>query len=99
AGAELGAQAADVDVDGARAARVAVARHARQQLLAAEHAPGPLGQELEELELLSGKLERAAAVRRLDRHGVDHQVPDLDAPGGAEGRHAPVELADARVQL
>src|SRR5690242_10688962 len=36
AGAELGAQTAHVDVDGAGPARVAVTPHARQELLAAE---------------------------------------------------------------
>src|SRR3954468_14239631 len=99
AGAQLGAQAADVDVDGPRAARVTISPHPGQELLAAEHAARAFGQELEQLELLAGQLQRAAAIGRFDRHRVDHQIPDLDAAGGAERRHPPIELPDARIEL
>ncbi len=84
-GAELGAQAAHVHVDGAGAAEVVVAPDLLQQLLAAEDPARVLGEELEELELLEGQVERAAADLRGVRRVVDH---DLAASGsrGPRGR-------------
>src|SRR5687767_13860353 len=58
-GAELGAQPAHVDVDGAGAAEVVVAPDLLQQLGAGEHPAGVLREVLEELELLVGQVERA----------------------------------------
>ena len=57
-GAQLGAQPADVDVDGAGVAGVAVAPDPGEQLLAGEHAAGAGGQELQQLELLARQLQR-----------------------------------------
>ena len=61
-----------MDVDGAGAAEVVVAPHLLQQLLAAEDAAGVLGQELQELELLEGQVQRALA----DLGGVGGVVDD-----------------------
>ena len=82
--AQLGAQPADVDVDGARAAGVAVAPDAREQLLAREDLPRALGQELEQLELLARQLERAAAEVRLDRAASMTRSPILMRPAARE---------------
>ena len=60
-GAELGAEAAHVDVDGAGAAEVVVAPDLLEQLRAGEDAARVLGEVLQELELLEGQVERAAA--------------------------------------
>ena len=65
--AELGAQSADVDVDRARAAVVLVAPHAREQLLAGEHLAGMRDEELEQLVLHVGEVERLAVDRGLVR--------------------------------
>jgi MFS family permease len=58
--AELGAQAAHVDVDRPGAAVVVVAPHVGQQGLAGEHAPGLLGEVLQQLELGVGQVEGVA---------------------------------------
>ena len=60
-GAELGPQPAHVDVDRAGAAEVVVAPDLLQQLRAGEDPARVLGQVLEQLELLVGEVERAAA--------------------------------------
>ncbi len=66
--AELGAQPADVDVDGAGAAEVVVAPDLLQQLVPGEDPARVLGEELEQLELLVGEVERPA--RELGGVGV-----------------------------
>ena len=56
--AELGAQVQHVRVDGAHAADVAVAPHARQQLLPGEHAADAIGQEAKQLEFVGREAQR-----------------------------------------
>src|SRR5206468_359400 len=60
-GAELGPQPPDVNVDRAGAAEVVVAPYFLQQLRAGEDPPRVLGEELQQLELLEGEVEHAAA--------------------------------------
>ena len=60
---DLGAQAADVDVDGAAAAEEVVPPDLAEEGLAAEDAAAVRGQEAEEFVLLVGELHRAAAAR------------------------------------
>src|SRR5436190_16183142 len=60
-GAELGAQPPDVDVDRAGAAEVVVTPDLLQQLRTGKDPARMLGEELEQLELLEGEVERAAA--------------------------------------
>src|SRR5215831_7300909 len=98
-GAELGAQAPHVDVDGARAAVVAVAPDLGQELLARVDAAAVLREEAEELELLVRELEPPALDARLVAGGVDDQGFHLDEIVGAKGRGSPVELPQARVEL
>jgi len=93
-GAELGAQPADVDVDGAGAAEVVVAPDLLQQLRPREHPARVLSQVLQQLELLVGEVERAAA----ELGGVAVLVDDelaglghaaLGTVGGRGGGHPP----------
>jgi hypothetical protein len=63
--AELGAQAADVHIDGAGAAVVLVAPHPAQQDLAGEHLARVLGEELQQLVLHVGEIQRVAVDRGL----------------------------------
>ena len=70
--AELGAQPAHVDVDGAGAAEVVVAPDLLEQLRAGEDAARVLGQELHQLELLVGEVE----VWPRDPGGVGRLVDD-----------------------
>ena len=65
--AELGPQAPDVDVDGAGAAVVLVAPHPRQQRLAGEHLARVGGEELQQLVLHVGEVERLARRSRPGR--------------------------------
>src|SRR5690606_40682355 len=62
---ELGAQPAHVHVDGAGTAEVVIAPHLLQQLRPAQHPPGVLSEELQQLELLERQVERART--ELDR--------------------------------
>ena len=93
-GAELGAEATHVHVDGAGAAEVVVAPHLLQQLLAAEDAAGVLGEVLEELELLVGEVERAAADARGVGRVVDDDLAPVDHVGGRVVRGLGAGAAD-----
>ena len=77
-GAELGPQPPHVHVDRAGAAEVVVAPDLLHQVRAGEDPARVLGQELQQLELLVGEVERAAlqagGVGRL----VDGQIADVD---------------------
>ena len=85
-GAELGAQPPHVDVDGAGAAEVVVAPDLLQQLGAGEDPARVLGEVLEQLELLVGEVERAAAELGRVAVLVDDQLAGLgDAAVGAVG--------------
>jgi hypothetical protein len=99
---QLLAQAADVHVDGARAAGVLVAPHVGQQEIAREHAAAVLDQILEQQEFLRGEPD----VFAIDRHGVTLDVDDErpvgeGAGGGRAGRplHAAEQRANAGGEL
>ena len=82
--AELGPQPADVDVDRAGAAEVVVAPDLLQQLRAGEDPARVLGQVLQQLELLVGEVERAAAQLGGVAVLVDDELAGLgDAAVGA----------------
>jgi hypothetical protein len=89
-GAELRAQPPDVHVDRAGAAEVVVAPDLLEQLRPGEHPGRVLGQELQQLELLEGQVQRAAAQPGGVARFVDHQVagPDLARLGRPAGRAA-----------
>ena len=92
--AELGAQPPDVHVDRAGAAEVVVAPDLAQQLVAGEDPARVLGQELQQLELLVGEVERPALELGGVRVRVDGQLAGPDRAAGAGGRVA--QPADAR---
>src|SRR5215207_701682 len=75
---ELLSQVADVDVDGAGIAIGGVAPHARQQLVAAEHAAGIARERAEDLELY----EREPGLLSSDLDGapreIDHEAAGLE---------------------
>ena len=73
-GAEFRSEPPDVDIDGARTAEVVVAPDLLKEDRASEDAPGVLGQELEQLELLEGEVKGAAAEFGGVRGLVDHQL-------------------------
>ena len=102
-GAELGAEAADVDVDGAGAAEVVVAPDLLEQLLAAEDAARVLGEVLQELELLVGQVEGAAADAGGVGGVVDDDLAAVDHVGGRVvgrgGARAADREADPGVEL
>ena len=101
--AELAAELADVDVDGARVAGEGVAPDALEQLVAREHEAAVVEQLPEQVELLRRELDLLLADAHLAAAGVDRQVAvaellalDLAALGrrAAEDRlHAGDELA------
>ena len=76
--AELAAQLRDVDVDGARAARVAHPPDAVEQLVARDDDAGVLEQVGEEIELLAGQLDELAGDPDLARLRVDRDVAELE---------------------
>src|SRR5262245_30773730 len=69
-GAELGPEAADVDVDRAGAAEEVVAPDLLEELGPGRDPAGPGGQEPQQLELLVGQVEGAAAEADLVGDGV-----------------------------
>ena len=81
--AELPAQLRDVDVDGARAARVAHAPDAVEQLVARDDDAGVLEQVREQVELLAGQLDGLARDADLARLRVEGDVADLEQLGAA----------------
>jgi len=97
--AELGAQAPDVDVDGARAAVVLVAPHPRQQHLAREHLAGVLGEELQQLVLHVREIERTSGDRGLVGLDVERQVVVLDRLGLGAATDLPHEVSEPCLQL
>src|SRR5205823_4279028 len=58
---DLGAQPADMSVDAAQVDRLVLAPHQAQDVVPAQHLPGPLGQRVEEVEIEAGELDRLAA--------------------------------------
>src|SRR5215217_5446441 len=74
-GAELGPEAADVDVHGAGAAEEVVAPDLLEELGPGRDPAGPGGQEPQELELLEGQVERPAPEPDLVGNRVDDQLP------------------------
>ena len=56
--AQLGSQSANVNIDGSSTAVVVVTPHPRQQQFASEHFAGVLHEELEQLVLHVGEIER-----------------------------------------
>src|SRR5829696_4624890 len=88
-GAELGPEAADVDVHGAGAAEEVVAPDLLEELGPSRDPARPGGQEPQQLELLVGQVERPAAQADLVGDGVDDQVADPDGGVGV-GRHRPL---------
>src|SRR5262249_52424389 len=99
--AQLGAQPADVHVDGARFDLVGtrVTPRALEQLLTTEHAPGRLQQRTQQLELLRGERDRLTS----DGHPVSPELQH-DATRGkssirVDAYRAPEHRTDARHQL
>src|ERR671913_703090 len=84
-GAELGPEAADVDVHGAGAAEEVVAPDLLEELGPGRDPAGAGGQEPKQLELLVGQVERPAPEADLVGDGVDDQVADPD--GGVRVGH------------
>src|SRR3954451_22341873 len=74
---ELLAQLAHEDVDGAVAARHRVAPHPLVDLLALEHAPRGRRQQLDELELAPGQLDRLPVGEGLELVGADLDLARL----------------------
>ena len=85
-GAELGPEAADVDVHGAGAAEEVVAPDLLEELGPGRDPARPGGQEPQQLELLVGQVERPPAQADLVGDGVDDQVADPDGGVGV-GHH------------
>ena len=83
---ELLAQLAHEDVDRAVAAGHRVAPDALVDLLALEHAALGAGQQLDQLELAAGELDRAAVDERLELVGADLELAGRDR---AARRRAP----------
>src|SRR3546814_4177582 len=73
--------------------------HLAEQLLAREHARGMRGEEMQELELLVGQIERLAVHLRGVRRLVDRDAGGLDAGGHLLLRHPPDRQAHPRVDL
>src|SRR5258705_4410111 len=84
-GTELGPQPPDVDVDRAGTAEVVVAPDLAQQLVAGEHPARVLGQELQQLELLVGEVERPALELRGVGVRVNGELAAADQPAGHGG--------------
>ena len=98
--AELGPQAPDVDVDGAGAAVVLVAPHPRQQRLAGEHLAGVRGEELEQLVLHVGEVERVAVDGGLVGLEVEHERRRTRRSSGAVPRPgAPEQVPEPGLEL
>src|SRR5262249_8061535 len=100
-GAELGPQAPDVYVDGPRAAEEVVAPDLLQQLRPGEHPARVLRKVLEQLELLVGEVERAAAQAGRVGRLVDDELTELQRTVAAAGRvgTAALDQAQPRVHL
>ena len=89
---ELLPQPRDAHVDRAIERLVRVALGEIEQALAAEHAPGVLGEHAQERELVGGEAERAPVERARDRtRRIEHQPPDaeLAPPAARPARAAP----------
>src|ERR1044072_632544 len=79
---QLLAKGPDVDVDGARIAVLGVSPDVLEQRLAAEDAPGAVGEGAEDLELDVGELHLLVAQGHHPLSEVDLQVAALDRPLG-----------------
>src|SRR5690606_9201440 len=100
--AELGAQPSHVHVDGAGAAEEVVTPDLLEQLGAGEHPARVLGEVLEQLELLVGEVERAAAQPGGVGALVDDELTQGDLAGvlrAGDAAAAADQQAQPRVQL
>src|SRR5204862_5590000 len=97
--AELGAQASDVDVNGARTAVVVVAPHSAEERLAREDLAGMGGEELQQLVLHVREVERPTGAHRLVRLEVQCQRSVLDELGSRAPPRAEEQVLEASVDL
>ena len=97
--AELATELRDVDVDRARAARVAHPPDPVEQLVARDHDAGVLDQVGEQVELLAGQLDRRAGDRHLARLRIERDVAELEHLGARRGAGAPQDGLDAGGEL
>src|SRR5687768_1180273 len=97
--AELGPQAADVDVDRPRPAVVLVTPHAAEQDLAREHLAWVRGEELQQLVLHEREVERPPRDRRLVRLEVEHELPVLHQLGPRARARPPEQVLQPRLEL
>src|SRR4051812_16227535 len=97
--AELRPQPPDVDVDGAGPAVVLVAPHPGQERLAREDLAGVGGEELQQLVLHVGQVERASIARRLVGLEVEHELAVLDELGPRPPAGAPEQVLQPRLEL
>jgi len=96
---ELRPQAAHVDIHGARAAVITVAPDPSQQVITREHLAAALAQVDEQRELLGRQRDGLTALGDLVRSLIHHDRPDLVPLFGGKFAAAPLDGADARVQL
>src|SRR5262249_33001954 len=97
--AELGAQTADVDVDGARAAFVSGPPHTGEQRVAPEYAPAIPREEREQRELLRRQRNATPGRRDLVPRAIDDALANLEPFLRRKFAPLPLERADARVEL
>src|SRR5205823_13450361 len=97
--AQLRSEPTDVYVDGASAAVVLVAPHARQQDLAREDLARVLGQEFEQFVLHVGEVEGTAADVGLVRLQVQRQRPVLDELGAGPAALLPEQVLEPGLEL
>src|SRR5688572_23642302 len=97
--AELGAQPANVNVDGARAAVVLVAPDAVEEHLSGEDFAGVLSQKLEQLVLHVREVEMMSADRRLIGRHVELQLAIFDEVWCRRRAGAPQQVADPCLQF
>src|SRR5438270_10484908 len=92
---------ADVHVDGAVERRGLAIIEILHQGVAGEHASGVAHEQLEDIELEGGELDRAAVDDDGARAGVEQDAADLDAAAGRDRARlvAAQDGADARDQL
>src|SRR4029453_3843976 len=97
-GAELGAQASYVHVDGAGAAEEVIPPDLLQELPAGADPTWPTRQEAQQLELLVGEVKRPPLESPRVGDRVDHQPPDPHGGVGVPRLRPPTlgEQADAR---
>ena len=97
--AELCTQPADVDVDGARAPLVAAAPDAREERFTRENTASVGGKKPKQGEFLRRERDPPPIDADLVRRAVDHERADLQALLGGKLAPAPLERADASVEL